>query len=376
LKASGDNASFMTNLTTARIYSGGATIDDGGHAIGIGQVLSDATGYGVVSISVDTPGAGYLDAPVVTISGGSGINATAIAQVDPSAGTVTNILVTCPGSGYNNGDVLTITLSGGGATTAATVGSTVSFAANASGVLTKAGTGTLTLSGANTYTGNTVVSNGTLLVNGSLAGATAVQGGMLGGTGTIGGSVTVNPAATLAPGSGGSGTLTINGNVTLNAGSTNTFTVDGTTPANTSVAANAAVTYGGVLNIVSSGTFTNGQTFTLFSGPGAASASNFTSIMGSPGNGLDFSFTNGVLSVVADVGPSGPGNLTNSYDASTHTLSLSWPSGQGWRLQIQTNSLSIGLSTNWTYITDGSVSNTNITVDPTLPTVFYRLRNP
>ena len=59
------------------------------------------------------------------------------------------------------------------------------------------------------------------------------------------------------------------------------------------------------------------------------------------------------------MGPSGPASLTNSYDAGTHTLSLSWPAGQGWRLQMQTNSLSTGLSTNWTYITDSSVSSTN-----------------
>ena len=43
---------------------------------------------------------------------------------------------------------------------------------------------------------------------------------------------------------------------------------------------------------------------------------------------------------------------------------------------MQTNSLSTGLSSNWVYITDGSVSSTNITVDVTKPTVFYRLTHP
>jgi len=129
------------------------------------------------------------------------------------------------------------------------------------------------------------------------------------------------------------------------------------------------------LNIVPTGAFTAGQTFTLFSGAGAAAASNFSGIQGTPGSGLAFAFTNGVLSVVA-AGPSGPATITNSITGGGSTLSLSWPAGQGWRLQMQTNSLAIGLGTNWFYITDGSLSSTNITVDPGKPTVFYRLAYP
>lgn len=50
--------------------------------------------------------------------------------------------------------------------------------------------------------------------------------------------------------------------------------------------------------------------------------------------------------------------------------------GHGLRLQMQTNSLSTGLNTNWTYVTDGSVSATNVTVDATKPTTFFRLVYP
>ena len=114
--------------------------------------------------------------------------------------------------------------------------------------------------------------------------------------------------------------------------------VNGSTPANNRVALGAAVTYGGVLNIVPSGTFTNGQTFTLFSGAGAANASNFGSIAGSPGAGKAFGFTNGVLAVVS-AGPSGPAVLTNHVGDGV--LSLSWPAGQGWRLQYQTDALTV-----------------------------------
>jgi hypothetical protein len=139
------------------------------------------------------------------------------------------------------------------------------------------------------------------------------------------------------------------------------------------VAAGSTVSYGGVLNIVPSGTFSAGQNFQLFSGAGATNASNFSSIVGSPGGGLTFSFTNGVLSVVGAGGPS-PVLLTNSFNGTA--LSLSWPSGQGWRLQQQITNRSVGLNTNWVYITDSSVSSTNITPDKTQGTVFYRLVYP
>jgi hypothetical protein len=135
----------------------------------------------------------------------------------------------------------------------------------------------------------------------------------------------------------------------------------------------ATVTYGGTLSVVTNGTFTAGQQFALFSGNGATNTSNFANIAGSPGSGLSFAFTNGVLSVVAN-GPSGQATLTNSV--SGNVLSLSWPAGQGWRLQMQTNSLATGLSTNWVYVTDSSVSSTNVTVDPAQPAVFYRLMYP
>lgn len=225
------------------------------------------------------------------------------------------------------------------------------------GGLVLQGIGTTLLNGINTYNGPTLVNAGTLA-----------------GTGTIAGTLTNN--AKLYPGSGGVGTLTVSGAIKLSADSTNTFVVNGTTTtASNRVAAGSSVVYGGVLNIVTNGTFTAGQQFQLFSGTGATNASNFASIAGSPGSGLGFTFTNGVLSVVTvAVGPAGPEHLTNSYSGGV--LSLSWPGGEGWRLQMQTNSLSVGLSNNWEYLTDGSVSSTNITVDATKPTVFYRLVYP
>jgi hypothetical protein len=77
---------------------------------------------------------------------------------------------------------------------------------------------------------------------------------------------------------------------------------------------------------------------------------------------------------VTAVGPSGPGLLTNSMSGGV--LTLSWPAGQGWRLQCQTNALTVGLGTNWVEAAGSSVSSTNYPIDANRPTVFYRLIYP
>ncbi len=259
--------------------------------------------------------------------------------------------------------------------------------------LTKAGAGTQTFTGPLGHKGPTtvnagtmalsglgsinlsptinVVTNATLDVTSRTDGTLTVNAGQtLKGGGTVLGMV--NNLGTLAPGAS-IGTLAISGNLVLDAASTNTFEVNGSTPANDVVQLGAGVTYGGLLQIVPSGTFTNGQTFTLFSGAGAVNAGNFASLTGSPGSGMAFSFTNGVLSVLS-TGPSGPATLTNSVSGGV--LSLSWPAGQGWRLEYQTNALTAGLGTNWVEAADSSVSSTNITIDTAQPTVFYRLVYP
>ncbi|MES2438015.1 MAG: autotransporter-associated beta strand repeat-containing protein [Verrucomicrobiota bacterium] len=163
LRATAANASFFAALanTTAYVNSGGAVIDDGGFAITVAQPLLAPSGSGLGSIAVTSGGAGYIDTPFVTIAGGTGTGASAVANV--SGGVVTGFTVTNPGNGYSPGDVLTVTLFGGGATTPATVGA-VNLTTNVGGGLTKSGSGVLTLSGLNTYAGNTVVSNGTLSI--------------------------------------------------------------------------------------------------------------------------------------------------------------------------------------------------------------------
>ncbi|HEY1790474.1 MAG TPA: autotransporter-associated beta strand repeat-containing protein [Verrucomicrobiae bacterium] len=236
------------------------------------------------------------------------------------------------------------------------------------------GPGLLNLSAANTYSGFTSVSNGVLSLTGSLnslAGVT-VAGGLLVGGGSINGAVTVNAGGAIEAGTTNSiGTLTLGNTLAL---SGNTIVKINASPASDLFSGQTGVTYGGTLTVANlAGTPALGNSFTLFN-PGA-STSNFSGIIGSPGAGLAYSFTNGVLTVVK-----GPAfNSTNiTFSAANNILTLSWPADHlGWILQTQTNSLKTGLSNNWVNVSgSGSITRTNITINPSDPTAFFRLESP
>ena len=87
--------------------------------------------------------------------------------------------------------------------------------------LTKAGTGTLTLSGTSTFTGATTVNGGRLIVDGSIVSSSGVQvnaGGLIGGSGFLPSTV-IAGGGTLAPGSATTA-LTVSGNLTFGTGAT------------------------------------------------------------------------------------------------------------------------------------------------------------
>jgi beta-galactosidase len=70
--------------------------------------------------------------------------------------------------------------------------------------------------------------------------------------------------------------------------------------------------------------------------------------------------------------------LILNYQRLPGVLRLSWPGPNGiWRLQSQTNPLSQGLGTNWSNVSNPSGTNQlDLPLDPTAPTVFYRLITP
>jgi fibronectin-binding autotransporter adhesin len=168
-------------VSSATIYNGGAVINTNGSNASISSPLTGATGNGIYKNAAFTAtptgaaGSGYIGTPWVTVSGGNGTGAQALANVDlnpadTTYGQITGFTMTDPGQGYSSGDTLTFTLQGGtsSAGTAAapyyyTLASGDVVANN--GGLTKLGAGTLTLSGSNSYTGTTNVSAGTLQIN-------------------------------------------------------------------------------------------------------------------------------------------------------------------------------------------------------------------
>jgi autotransporter-associated beta strand protein len=268
-------------------------------------------------------------------------------------------------------------------------------ALNGTGGLLKMGAGVLTLAGNSTYTGNTTISNAVLALVGTasiassanvdlaVAGARLDVSGLAGGTfnlaagqtlkgiGAVSGSISAAAGSTVAPGEATPGTLTVTNMATL--GGNTVMAVNNAGASSKLIATN--IVYGGTLTVNNAGgTLVAGNTFQLFSGSlsGTFAVTNLPILP----QGLGWSNSlaaNGSVTVVVSVNPN-PTNITFSVSGST--LSLSWPADHlGWTLQQQTNSLATGLGTNWTDVAGStSINSTNITVDLTQPTVFYRLK--
>ena len=67
-----------------------------------------------------------------------------------------------------------------------------------------------------------------------------------------------------------------------------------------------------------------------------------------------------------------------SFSSSGNAIQLTWPADHtGWRLQAQTNSLNVGLGTNWTDIPAATSTNKiAVPIGPTNGSVFFRLIYP
>ena len=164
LQANAASSNFLGNtnaITATYVYGEGAKFDTQSFDVTIATPLSAPTGRGVTSIPVVDGGSGYIGAPAVKITGGSGTGATAIAVMNGDK--VDHLVITNPGTGYSYSNPPTITLLGGGATTAATLGTAVRTT-NTSGGFTKLGSGNLRFTAANTYTGTTTVQEGRLIL--------------------------------------------------------------------------------------------------------------------------------------------------------------------------------------------------------------------
>ena len=348
ITGAGTNTVTLSNVNT---YTGGTTLNAGGLILGNVSGLGGSSGALTVNGGTLDLGSFSLAVGAATINGGVIQNGTL---------TETSFTANNPNSA---------------AVSAVLAGTTATLVKNNSG--------TLSLVGANTYGGATTINAGTLDCLGSISGAVTVAGGTLGGDGIIGGAVTVQAGGTLAPGADANSidSLTINNSLTLQPGSM-TFvkiskTGDGIISDN--VAGLNSIVCGGTLVVTNIGTIAlaAGDTFQIFSSAtygGIFTASNF------PALSAGLSWTNnlavdGTLAVLSSVLTT-PTNLV--WSVSGTNMGLSWPADhRGWRLQVQTNSLSSGLGTNWV-----TVPNSTNTTQVIMPigmdngSVFFRLVYP
>lgn len=253
-------------------------------------------------------------------------------------------------------------------------------AISGTGTVEKQAAGKLLLTGTHTYTGATAVSAGTLLVNGVIgASAVTVTNGTLGGNGVIKGPVTIQSAGRLAPGTS-IGALTISN--ALNLSGVTFMELNAAAGTNDLVRGLTSVTYGGTLSLSNvAGTITAPNAFKLFSANIYRGA--FAALTpANPGPGLAWNTntlaTDGTLRVVSTVPTTiFIGHATPCAPPSI-CFALSWPPDHlGWRLQVQTNSLAVGLGTNWRDVPNSFATNQmTFVLDPAAGCVFYRLIYP
>jgi autotransporter-associated beta strand protein len=263
------------------------------------------------------------------------------------------------------------------------------------------------------YTGATTVHGGTLDVAENLQSASiTVDGtGILRGLGSSVGPVIINGGGTLAPGSGMGwvpidpvaypglsnyistntiGTFTVSNNVTFSATGNGRFNVDNAYVVNDQliVTNGGSLTYGGTLTVNNVSydpvlyAFQNNQAIPLFSA-GSYAGTVPTVLPAAPAPGLVWNtstlMTDGNLRV-SQVTTNIPPTLarTVSGSGSTGTMTITWPQNYGgYRLQVQTNLLSVGLKSNAWVDWPNSTNVLSITVPTTNnPTVFFRLVYP
>jgi autotransporter-associated beta strand protein len=245
--------------------------------------------------------------------------------------------------------------------------------------IVKTNSGTWTLSGANEYTGSTTVNSGVLLVNGSIAGGGAtVNSGTLGGSGTINGNVAVNAAGTLSPGNS-IGTMTIFGNLSLAGTNVMELNKSGVTLTSDKIQGVSHLSFGGVLQLQITGDpLTTTDSFLLYSA--GLRDGLFTSIIPTtPGTGLAWNTNtlaaDGILRIANGVSTVRT-NIT--MISSGGSLDLTWPQDHtGWRLQAQTNPITVGLHSNWFDVPGSTTTNHMIIpISPTNGSVFFRIIYP
>ena len=278
----------------------------------------------------------------------------------------------------------------GGAANGLVTGSITDNGTNYLVNVSKTGTGTWTLANNNSYITNTTVSGGTLLITGSLNGGGSVTvqtNSVLGGSGYITGLVNVTANGIIQGGDVNyANTLSIYNTLTL--GTTN----------NSITASRFQIASGGqlnastlnvngtnIVNIIDSSLVLGTNTLITYGGGSIGGSSGFAGLQlgtlptGVTANLMDTGSAIQLAVTAVSTVNTTPTNIVASVTG--NVLTLSWPADHtGWRLLVQTANLTNGISANtndWSTVSGSTlVDTTNITINPALPTEFYRLVYP
>ena len=242
--------------------------------------------------------------------------------------------------------------------------------------------GSIILAGTNTYTGTTTVAGGGVYIDGinGTNTVTVSSGATLGGTGAIFGPVTIASDGILSPGDLSTTMATLVISNSLNIAGTCIMDLNKSGAALTSdlVTNITALTLDGTLELNLNGdALAAGDSFQLFSFKSASGTiAGITPETPAVGLAWDTSHltVDGTLRVLG-VNPT-PTNIVAVVSGGQ--LHLSWPADHtGWRLQVQTNALDTGLSTNWTDVAGSTIVNSmSFPIDTKSPAVFYQMTYP
>jgi len=289
-------ASFTTaggsfNLS---LYGTSNKIGAGSGTAVLPAIIQNTTGNGVTSIPI-TPGnegADYIGAPVVVLTGGGGVGASARAVWDETTKKITSFEITNPGTGYTSPPTVVLsgaTLANNCCTVEVVPGTPVIGANSTDGSIEKPSgdTGTLTLTGTNTNTGIYTVSAGTLRIGN--AGTTGTLGNGNASNAVIASGATLafgrSDAVTYSQVFSGAGTIAVNGGGRATLSSVNTFT--------SAAAAIAISTANSILRVTNNDSIGQGTTFGITVASGTAFEIDGTSgnITGLPAKALSLTGT-------------------------------------------------------------------------------------
>ena len=236
----------------------------------------------------------------------------------------------------------TITSGSSGTINVASAGTTLTWSggsANTTGVLNKAGQGTLILTGANQHTGGTTVTGGTLLVvsPGSLStGNVSISSlATVGGNGTIGGTVAPLSGGIVAPGNpaanSGVGTMTVGG-LTLSSGSVTNFEFGTGNDQITVTGAGGLVANGGNINLFNAGTttaFSTNGAYTLMNINGGVGGALSNLTVTNPTAGKVYTLSSTTSAVQITIANASTAEWTNASSDGKWTTAAT-PTGSNW----------------------------------------------